>query len=171
MAQGGTDGGFIALRYHRNAQSEANRLFDVCMEGRGWQGDEGVPGGSVASAQPAPDASQPSPPSGGISGTYAGEIAATIEGRAISMRITFTIVQNGDDIAGAWSTTAGASGAIAGTASEAAITAFRAMQLNPCPGSFLGSATIENKGMGLRGSSVAPSAPAAVLQKARQEHA
>jgi hypothetical protein len=122
------------------------------MEARGWQGDERVPGESVASAPPAPGASQPSPPSGGISGTYAGEIAATLEGRAISRRITFTIVQNGDEIAGAWSTTAGASGAIAGTASEAAITAFRATQLNPCAGSFSGSATIENNGMTLRGS-------------------
>lgn len=37
VAQGGTDGGFIFLRAHRNAQSEANRLFDACMEARGWQ--------------------------------------------------------------------------------------------------------------------------------------
>src|SRR5712692_2554185 len=68
VAQGGSDGGFIFLGVHRRAQTEANRLFDACMEARGWQGYEGVPGGSVASAPPAPGASQPSPPSGGISG-------------------------------------------------------------------------------------------------------
>jgi hypothetical protein len=37
VAQGGSDGGFIFLGVHRRAQSEANRLFDACMEARGWQ--------------------------------------------------------------------------------------------------------------------------------------
>lgn len=37
MAQGGTRGGFIFLGVHRRAQTEANRLFDACMEARGWQ--------------------------------------------------------------------------------------------------------------------------------------
>ena len=37
MAQGGDDGGFIFLGVHRRAQSQANRLFDACMQSRGWQ--------------------------------------------------------------------------------------------------------------------------------------
>lgn len=37
VAQGGGDGGFIPLGAVRRAQSEANRLFDACMEARGWR--------------------------------------------------------------------------------------------------------------------------------------
>ena len=36
MATGGTDGGFTPLGSVRRAQSQANRLFDACMEARGW---------------------------------------------------------------------------------------------------------------------------------------
>jgi hypothetical protein len=36
VAQGGSSGGFILLGAARHAQSEANRLFDACMEARGW---------------------------------------------------------------------------------------------------------------------------------------
>ena len=66
------------LYYGRATERERTCVYDYQR-----QGYERVPGGSVASAPPAPGASQPSPPSGGISGTYAGEIAATVEGRAI----------------------------------------------------------------------------------------
>jgi len=34
---GGTDGGFIFLGSVRRAQSEANRVFDACMQARGWR--------------------------------------------------------------------------------------------------------------------------------------
>ncbi len=34
---GGTDGGFIFLGSVRRAQSQANRVFDACMEARGWR--------------------------------------------------------------------------------------------------------------------------------------
>lgn len=37
VAQGGSDGGFMFLGAARHAQSEANRLFDACMEARGWR--------------------------------------------------------------------------------------------------------------------------------------
>ncbi len=37
VAQGGNRGGFILLGAVRHAQSEANRLFDACMEARGWR--------------------------------------------------------------------------------------------------------------------------------------
>ena len=37
VAQGGSDGGFIVFGGHRRAQREADRLFDACMEARGWQ--------------------------------------------------------------------------------------------------------------------------------------
>jgi hypothetical protein len=34
---GGTNGGFIFLGSARRAQSQANRVFDACMEARGWR--------------------------------------------------------------------------------------------------------------------------------------
>jgi hypothetical protein len=37
VASGGTSGGFILLDAGRSAQSEANQLFDACMEARGWR--------------------------------------------------------------------------------------------------------------------------------------
>jgi hypothetical protein len=36
VAQGGSTGGFMLSGAARHAQSEANRLFDACMEARGW---------------------------------------------------------------------------------------------------------------------------------------
>lgn len=38
VAQGGSDGGFMPLGATRRAQTEANRIFDACMEARGWRG-------------------------------------------------------------------------------------------------------------------------------------
>ncbi len=38
VAQGGSEGGFMPLGAARRAQSEANRIFDACMEARGWRG-------------------------------------------------------------------------------------------------------------------------------------
>lgn len=37
-ATGGTEGRFIMLAAARHAQTEANRLFDSCMEAKGWAG-------------------------------------------------------------------------------------------------------------------------------------
>jgi len=37
VASAGGSGGFFLLGAARNAQSEANRLFDACMEKRGWR--------------------------------------------------------------------------------------------------------------------------------------
>lgn len=36
VASGGSCGGFVVTGTARRAQSEANRLFDACMEARGW---------------------------------------------------------------------------------------------------------------------------------------
>lgn len=37
IAQGGGTGGFVLFGATRRAESEANRLFDACMEARGWE--------------------------------------------------------------------------------------------------------------------------------------
>ncbi len=36
VAEGGTDGGLVLLGAERHAQSEANRMFDACMQAHGW---------------------------------------------------------------------------------------------------------------------------------------
>jgi hypothetical protein len=87
----------------------------------------------------------------GLSGTYTGEIAGTARGQDFTMRVTFTIVQTGDEIAGAWTTTGGTSGGVAGKIVGERITGFRAKQLNPCEGEFAGAAAIEDGGARLRG--------------------
>jgi hypothetical protein len=57
-------------------------------------------------------------------------------------------VQSGEHLVGTWSTNNGGSGTVSGSQ----ITAFRAKQLNPCPGEFTGAVTIERNAAELRGS-------------------
>jgi hypothetical protein len=67
--------------------------------------------GATSQAAPAPSAAFPQ----GLNGTYTGEIAGTAQAQDFAMRVTFTIVQTRDEIAGAWTTTGGTSGGVAGT--------------------------------------------------------
>jgi hypothetical protein len=78
---------------------------------------------------------------------------AKSEGRIFKMGVTFTIVQSGGEIAGAWTTTGGTSGTLSGVLTENGIRELRARQLNPCVGDFGGVAVLE-AGMTLRGSYV-----------------
>lgn len=87
----------------------------------------------------------------GLSGTFGGEISGTAYGRAYALRVTFTLVQTGDQIAGVWNTTGGTSGTISALVRGAVISAFRAKQLNPCDGEFTGTAAVEENGARLRG--------------------
>lgn len=89
----------------------------------------------------------------GLSGTYSGEISGNSEGRIFKMAVTFTIVQSGTDIAGAWTATGGTSGTLTGVLTENGIRELRARQINPCPGEFGGVAVLE-AGITLRGSYV-----------------
>jgi len=80
----------------------------------------------------------------GLTGTYKGEITGTARGQATSMRVTFTLVQNGD-ACGVWNTTGGTSGTVSGTVQEGRISAFRAKQVNPAR-VINGAAVIEEGG-------------------------
>ena len=95
----------------------------------------------------------PSPRPEGLTGTYTGEITGNSEGRIFKMAVTFTVVQSGNEIAGAWTTTGGTSGTLAGVLTANGIRDLRARQLNPCVGDFGGVAVLE-AGMTLRGSYV-----------------
>lgn len=87
-----------------------------------------------------------------LSGTFAGDMAGLHAERPFSQRVTFTIVQAGDQIAGAWTTTGGTSGTITGRVRGDRLLDLRAQQINPCGGEFLGAATLDDAGIMLRGS-------------------
>src|SRR5262249_25198875 len=89
---------------------------------------------------------------GGVSGTFSGDIAGMQVDRPFSMRVTFTIVQTGDDVAGVWNTSGGTSGTLRARVEADKLLGFSAKQLNPCDGEFEGAAVIEVKGSRLRGS-------------------
>ncbi len=75
----------------------------------------------------------------GLDGTYTGDITGSIRGERFRMRVTFTLVQSGNQIAGTWNTTGGR------------VTDLRARQVNPCGGEFVGAVVIEGGGSVLRG--------------------
>jgi hypothetical protein len=87
----------------------------------------------------------------GVNGTYAGDITGTSGGQAFALRMTFTLVQTGDQIVGTWNTTAGTSGTITAKVVELRMLDFRAKQMNPCEADFQGAAVIEADGARLRG--------------------
>jgi hypothetical protein len=87
----------------------------------------------------------------GVDGTYTGDINGRSRDERFGMRVTFTLVQSGNQIAGTWNTTAGASGTVTGTLRDGAITDLRARQVNPCPGHFTGAAVAESSNTVLRG--------------------
>lgn len=117
--------------------------------------------GQAAPAAPPPPAvaavattpAGPPPRQDGLTGTYTGEITGNSGGRIFNMAVTFTVVQSGNENAGAWTTTGGTSGTLAGVLIENGIRDLRARQLNPCVGDFGGVAVLE-QGMVLRGSYV-----------------
>jgi hypothetical protein len=96
---------------------------------------------------------QPTPSVGasGLDGTYTGDIAGNARGQRFAMRVTFTIVQSGDQLAGTWNTTGGTSGTVIGVLERGRVTDFRARQVNPCAGEFVGALVVDGNGAVLRG--------------------
>lgn len=91
------------------------------------------------------------PAASGLNGTYTGDIAGASRGQSFAMRVTFTLVQSGNQIAGTWNTTGGTSGTVTGVLEEGRVLDFRARQVNPCLGEFLGTVAVENNANLLRG--------------------
>lgn len=123
-----------------------------CIEDYQRQGYERVPEGDAKTSAQSVTPPVTGSAAAGLSGTFSGDIVAKAGQQTFSMRITFTIVQTGDQLAGAWNTTAATSGTVSGTVGGTAITGFRARQHNPCEGEFVGAAVIEGNGTRLRGS-------------------
>jgi hypothetical protein len=87
----------------------------------------------------------------GLNGTYTDEIIGNARGQRFTMRVTFTLVQSGNQIAGTWNTTGGTSGTVIGLVEQGRVTDFRARQVNPCAGDFVGALMVDGNGTLLRG--------------------
>ena len=117
--------------------------------------DQTVTGPATAVA-PAPESitTRPAPPQAGdLNGTFVGEITnqqlvlGVASGQTSSLRVTFAIVQSGDQITGIWTTTSGASGTISGTVKGQVINSLSGKQVDPCNGDFKGAAFIAGNGI------------------------
>jgi len=83
-----------------------------------------------------------------LTGIYEGELNFASH----TLRITATLVQTGDHVAGLWSTSSGSgSGTMTGTVSAGAILDWEGVQTAPCPGALRGSASIKDRGAILEG--------------------
>jgi hypothetical protein len=107
--------------------------------------------GPRVSAIPATAQPGAAPVPGTLGGTYTGAISGSQRGQPISMRVTFTIVQQGSEVSGTWTTTGGTSGTLTGRVTGERLT-IQAKQMNPCPGDFIGTAAIGENGATLGGS-------------------
>jgi len=87
-----------------------------------------------------------------VNGTYTGPINGTQDGTPISMDITMTLSQNGDNVTGTWSTTGGTSGTLSATITGSSFGNFVVTMTNPCAGTFSGSANTMNNGDRILGS-------------------
>jgi S1-C subfamily serine protease len=92
-----------------------------------------------------------------LSGTYTGAALAKAGWRAISFRVTLTLVRRGDAVSGTWWTTGQESGVVAGTVlDESGTIALRVTRMHPCYSEFNGTASIERGGASLRGQYTGP---------------
>lgn len=129
----------------------ANERERQCIQDYQRQGYERVAQGpGLAATSPAVAAGTEGP--GHLNGTYSGDVVTQLRGQSATLRLSFTLVQSGEHLVGTWSTNNGGSGTVTGTVSGSKITAFKARQLNPCPGEFTGAVTIERNAAELRGS-------------------
>jgi len=139
----------------------ARSFHDRCMEAKGYrQARESSPppapepvqcpdgtywsGVSCRSETTRPSTSTPVAAASGLDGTFSGEITGQARGQAFTMRVTFTLVQSGDQVVGVWHTATGTSGTVQGVVSGGQVPDFRVKQVNPCEGAFAGVAVIES---------------------------
>jgi hypothetical protein len=118
-----------------------------------------VPSGSrpPASPPPAPVLAverPPTTPSDSLSGTYAGTVTGEQEGQRVTMRMSVTLIQQGQEVTGTWAASGGTSGTLHGAMAESSILTFRVKQLTPCPGEFTGTAVVAHAEPTLIGSYV-----------------
>jgi hypothetical protein len=113
-----------------------------------------LPVGAPPTNAPEPPRSSaaPSPDSDTLSGTYAGAVTGEQSGQRLTMRMSFTIVQQGQEVTGTWTTSGGTSGTLRGVIAESRVLTFDVTQLTPCRGDFTGTAVVESRESTLIGS-------------------
>jgi hypothetical protein len=85
-------------------------------------------------------------------GTFAGQLFGYAGGHIFSTDLTLTLVGAGKEVKGAWASVQGKSGKVTGTLAGSNIASMRLEQLEPCAGSYAGSAVIVEDGQRLHGS-------------------
>jgi hypothetical protein len=91
------------------------------------------------------------PASPGPGGTYAGVVFGAANKERLEMRVTFTLVQTGNEIAGTWEGVGGKMGTVSGVLNGSTIAPFRMIQIKPCAGDFTGGAVTDGSFVRLRG--------------------
>ncbi len=94
----------------------------------------------------------PAPKRSAMTGTFAGQLFGYAGGHIFSTDLTLTLVGAGKEVKGAWTSVQGKSGKVTGTLAGSNIASMRLEQLEPCAGSYAGSAVIVEDGQRLHGS-------------------
>ena len=94
----------------------------------------------------------PAPTRSAMTGTFAGQLFGSAGGHIFSTDLTFTLVGAGKEVKGAWTSVQGKSGKVTGTLAGSNIASMRLEQIEPCAGSYAGSAVIVEDGQRLHGS-------------------
>jgi hypothetical protein len=87
-----------------------------------------------------------------MTGTFAGQLFGYSGGHVFSSDLTLTLVGAGKEVKGAWTSVQGKSGKVRGTWAGSNIASLRLEQLEPCAGTYAGSAVIAEDGQRLHGS-------------------
>ena len=92
------------------------------------------------------------PISGVVTGTFGGQLFGYSGGHIFSSNLVLTLDGAGKEVKGVWVAEQGKSGKVTGTLAGSKIATLRLQQLEPCAGSYDGSAVIIEDGSRLRGS-------------------
>jgi hypothetical protein len=87
-----------------------------------------------------------------VTGTFGGQLFGRSGGHSFSAGLILTLEGAGKELKGAWIAEQGKSGKVTGTLAGSKIATLRLEQLEPCAGSYDGSAVIVEDGSRLRGS-------------------
>jgi hypothetical protein len=87
-----------------------------------------------------------------VTGTFAGQLFGYSGGHILLSDLILTLVGAGKEVKGVWISEQGKSGKITGTLAGSSIASLRLEQLEPCAGTYAGSALIVQDGSRLHGS-------------------
>ncbi len=87
-----------------------------------------------------------------MTGTFAGQLFGYSDGHIFLSDLILTLVGAGKEVKGAWTSEQGKSGKVRGRLAGSNIASLRLEQLEPCAGTYAGSAVIVEDGLRLHGS-------------------